>query len=105
MQRSTLVNMMSNLTMLIKDSPYRLLSPAEASYIPMLTQGEFEARAMSFIKDPESGIPEGELAEMLTKAILAKMYRRALSENTLNHYLEPLYKLEPSLRPKPKRPK
>jgi hypothetical protein len=98
----TLQAQLSKLTMLIKQSPFRLLSDDEVSSGTRLTQGEFEARATAFVKDAESGIPGDETSIALTKALLAKMHRSRLADAVANAYMAPLFVIDPSLRPKAK---
>lgn len=98
----TVQQRVAKLTTLIQQSPFRLLSEEEVVSDARLTQGEFEARATTFVKDAESGIPGDEESIALAKALLAKMHRVRLAEGVANAYMAPLFVIDPSLRPKPK---
>lgn len=90
------VALIEKLTQAIIDSPIRLMSENEIAQDTQLTEGEFMARAKSFIKDPESGIPGGDEAKKLTLAILAKQHRRRLPHEAAMKLMKPLLPPEPT---------
>lgn len=86
--------LVEKLTQAITASPNRLMSETEITQNTHLTESEFMARAKTFIKDAESGIPAGDQATKLTLAILAKQHRRRIPVETAQKLMKPL--LEPT---------
>lgn len=91
------------LTRLIQQSPFQILSSEDVSSGIILTQGEFEARAQSFVNDAESGIPGDADSIALAKALLAKRHRAHLPRAVARAYMAPLASMSTTALPKGRR--
>lgn len=96
MSTSSTEELVEKLTKAIVESSIRLMSETEVAQEVKLTEGEFMARAKTFIKDPKSSIPSGEQAAKLTLAILAKQHRRRIPTETAHRLMAPLLGPEPT---------